>query len=132
AAAGTVTRHKYDGDRRRCFLRGDRWWSPHRDDDINLESDELGRDFAVPLGASLNPARFHCHGATIYPAEFAQSLRKVSNPLAVVRTRAANKPDGGQLLLRARRERPRSCAADERDETAPLHCPVSPVLERKK
>jgi hypothetical protein len=36
-------------------------------------------------------------------------------------------------LLRARRERP-SCgrAAEQRDEVAPFHCPVSPVLPTER
>src|SRR5262245_59148706 len=36
-------------------------------------------------------------------------------------------------LLRARRERPRGrCAAEQRDERAPVHCPVPPMLPTKR
>ena len=35
-------------------------------------------------------------------------------------------------LLRARRERPRRHAAEQRDELAPFHCPVSPVLPNER
>src|SRR5215470_12746602 len=36
--------------------------------------------------------------------------------------------DHWHRLLRARRERPRGCPAEKRDELAPFHCPMSPVL----
>src|SRR5262249_14844064 len=65
------------------------------------------------------------------PAELAQSLRKSSDPLTFSRRRSGPQvPDGRQLprLLRARRERPRRRAAEERDERAPVHCLVAPVL----
>jgi hypothetical protein len=36
-------------------------------------------------------------------------------------------------LLRTRRERPCGCrAAEQRDEVAPFHCPMSPVLPTEK
>jgi hypothetical protein len=36
-------------------------------------------------------------------------------------------------LLRARRERPRGCrAAEQRDEFAPFHCPMPPVLPTER
>ena len=34
--------------------------------------------------------------------------------------------------LRARRKRPRRRAADERDEVAPFHCPMPPVLPTER
>ena len=81
-----------------------------RDDDVDLEPDELGRDLGVALVASLRPAILDRDGATLDPAEFAQSLHKGGGPLAPGRRRGrAQEPDGRQLrrLLRARRERPR-------------------------
>ena len=35
-------------------------------------------------------------------------------------------------LLRARRERPRGCAAEKRDELAPFHWPMPPVLRTER
>jgi hypothetical protein len=35
-------------------------------------------------------------------------------------------------LLRARRERPCRCAAEKRDERAPFHCPVPPMLSTER
>ena len=51
-----------------------------RDDDIDLEPDELGRDFGEALVASLRPAIFDRDGATLDPAEFAQPLHKGRDP----------------------------------------------------
>ena len=98
-------------------LRGSR-----RDNDIDLEPDELGRDLGEALAASLRPAILDRDGAALDPAEFAQSLHKSGDPFARGRRRArAQEPDGRQLprLLRARRERPRRRrAAEQRDELA--------------
>jgi hypothetical protein len=41
-------------------------------------------------------------------------------------------PNRRHGLLRTRRERPRRGTAEQRDELAPFHCPVPPVLERKE
>ena len=94
-----------------------------RDNDIDLEPDELGRDLGVALAASLRPAILDRDGAALDPAEFAQPLHKSGGPLAPGRRRGrAQEPDGRQLprLLRARRERPSGRrAAEKRDELAP-------------
>src|SRR5262245_17041086 len=63
-------------------------------------------------------------GTTLDPAAFAQLLHKRGHPLAIGRRCGlAQVPDGRQLprLLRARRERPCRCNAEQRDELAPLH-----------
>ena len=54
-----------------------------RDDDIDLEPDELGRNLGVAFVASLRPAILDRDGATLDPAEFAQSLHKSGEPWAV-------------------------------------------------
>ena len=84
-----------------------------RDNDIDLEPDELGRDLGEALAASLRPAILDRDGAALDPAEFAQPLHKGGGPLAPSRRRArAQEPDGRQLrrLLRPRRERPAAAA----------------------
>jgi hypothetical protein len=53
-----------------------------RDNDIDLESDELGGDLAGALGASLQPAILDRDIATLDPAEFPQPLHKSRGPLA--------------------------------------------------
>ena len=96
-----------------------------RDNDIDFEPDELGRDLGEALAASLRPAILDRDGAALDPAEFAQPLHKSGDPWALGRRRGrAQEPDGRQLarLLRARRERPRRRrAAEQGDELAALH-----------
>src|SRR6516165_561930 len=100
------------------------------DNDIDLESDELSSDFAVAFVASLRPANLDCDGSVFDPAKLAQSLHKGGDPSALCRRySAAYEPDGRELcrLLCARRKRPRRCcAAEQRDELAPLH--TAPVI----
>src|SRR6516225_6952960 len=93
-----------------------------RDDDINLEPYELGREFGEAFAAPFSPPILDRDRATIDPTEFAQPLRKSGDPLARGRIRApTQESDGRQLrLLRARRERPRSRAAEKRDELPPF------------
>src|SRR5262249_3027806 len=104
--------------------RNDRCGSP-RDNDIHAPPDELGRDLCETLVASFPPAILDGDGSILDPAEFAQSLYKGGDALAIDQTRVGpQEPDGRQLagLLRARRERPRRPrAAEKRDERAPLH-----------
>src|SRR5262245_15230992 len=94
------------------------------DNDIDLESHELGEDFGRALAASFAPAIEDAHVATFDPAELAQPLDESIGPLPLSRSRVrAEKSDRGQCrLLRARRQRPRRRAAEQRDElAAPLH-----------
>ena len=97
---------------------------PPRDNDIDLQPHQLGRDFGVALGASLRPTNLDGDSATLDPTKFAQPLQQSGDPMPVDRRRApAQEPDGWQFLrlLRARRERP-SCyrPAEQADELAPL------------
>ena len=76
AAADRVARQReHDRDDRcRLLCREDR--GSRRDDDIDLEPDELGRDLGEALAASLRPAILDRDGAALDPAEFAQPLHK--------------------------------------------------------
>ena len=56
--------------------------TPVRDDDIDLQPDELGCDLAKRSGASLGPAILDRDGATFDPAELAQSLDKGRHAMA--------------------------------------------------
>jgi hypothetical protein len=103
------------------LLCRDGWRGCHRNNDIDLEADELGRVLCVPLIAALCPAILNAQIATVDPTEFAEPVNKSGNPLALNRRRGTQEPDGRRFarLLRARRERPRHRrAADERDELA--------------
>jgi hypothetical protein len=54
-----------------------------RDDDIDLEPDELRRDVGQAFGVPLRPTNLNRHGATLDPTEFAQPLHKGGDPLAI-------------------------------------------------
>jgi len=98
---------------------------PRGENNIDLESDELGRDLGKAFGAPVRPANLDCDVSALGPVEFTQPLHKSGGPWAPGRRRGrAQEPDGFQLcwLLRARRERPRGRrAAEQRDEVAALH-----------
>src|SRR5262249_12196680 len=97
-----------------------------RDNDIDIESDELSEDFGRALAAPFPPAIENGHVATFDPAELAQPLDESIGPLPLNRSRSrirAEKSDRGQgcRLLRARHDGPHYCAADERDERTAFH-----------
>jgi hypothetical protein len=66
---------EYDGDSRRGLL-----YSAHRGarrhDDIDLETDELGRDLVEPLVAAFRPAKLDRDGAAVDPGQIAQPLHE--------------------------------------------------------
>src|SRR5262249_46851257 len=96
-----------------------------RDNDIDVESDELSEDFGRALAAPFSPAIENAHVATFDPAELAQPLDESIGPLLLSRSRVrAEKSDRGQgcRLLRARGERPHGCTAQLRHESAPTEC----------
>ena len=84
-------RREHDRDDRCRLLCREGWRGCHRDNDIDLEPDELGRDFGVALIAALCPAILNREVATLDPTEFAQPLHKSGNPLALDRRRGAPK-----------------------------------------
>jgi hypothetical protein len=98
---------------------------PARDNDINLESDELGRDFSEAFSAPIAPAILDRDGAALDPAKFAQPPHESGSPWALSRRRSrAQEPDGRQLgrLLRPRPNGPRRRRADEMsDKFTPPH-----------
>src|SRR5262249_635114 len=96
--------------------------------DINFQPNELGCELGETFAASLRPAIFDRDGMSFDPAEFAQPLHKSSGQLALPCWRSRPQvSDGRQLrrLLRARRERPRAGAADNRDDRAAPHSNTS-------
>jgi hypothetical protein len=98
-------RHRREHDRNdRCrLLCREGWRGCHRDNDIDLEPDELGRDFCVTLIAALCPTILNREVATVDPSEFAKPLNKSGNPLALNRRVGTQESDGRQFarLLRA-------------------------------
>ena len=124
AGTNRVPRQREHDRNDRCHLLCCGDCGCRRDDDIDFQLDELGRDLGVALTASLRPAILDRDSATLDPSEFVQPLHESGSPWAPGRNRGrAQKPDGRQLtrLLRARSERPRRRAAEQRDELAPRH-----------
>src|SRR5262245_49760472 len=70
-----------------------------------------------------SPTEFDRHVPAFDVADFAQAHTERGDELCVaLGCSAAQKPDHRHLrLLRARRERPRGRAPEQRDEVAPLH-----------
>src|SRR5262249_39269206 len=90
-----------------------------RDDDVDLKSDQLRGQFGKPVDLSFCRSKFKPNVLSLNIAELAQSLTKL--PPKLFRADIANNQcaDGRHLrLLRSRRERPRSRAA-ERDQQFP-------------
>jgi hypothetical protein len=77
------------------------------------------RNLGKALGASFSPAVLDRDGAALDPAELPQPLHKGGDPCALACGRSAAKVSNGRQLsrlLRARRNRPRRRAAEQRDE----------------
>src|SRR5499425_1663808 len=88
--------------------------------DCNLPADEIGGQCSKPTVISLRPAVFDRHVAAFDKAGVIQSLSNDSDQECIGRPRtAAQDTYNWKLLLCARRERPRSCTAKQRDELAP-------------
>src|SRR5262249_23226985 len=88
-----------------------------RENGVNFQADKLGRELRIALG-TIRPAILDRDGATLDPAERAQSLHKSSNPwIEYHRSVREQEPDRRQLssLLRARRERHGDRRAAKRD-----------------
>src|SRR4029077_3591677 len=95
-----------------------------RENDVDLQPDELGCELGEAFATSLRPAIFDRDGLSFDPPEFAQSRYKSGGQLALRRRRScAQESDGRQLpwLLRARRERAGCRAAEKRDEVATFY-----------
>src|SRR5262249_37555706 len=109
----------------RCWgLRREDERRPGSYNDIDLSPDEFGDGLGKALAKSLPISVFYRDGLAFGPAEFAEPLNKSGDPMTIGRFGAGSQDsDDGHLarLLRVRRERPRSSAANERDELAPPH-----------
>jgi hypothetical protein len=107
-------------------------------DDIGPERDEFSRVFANVVGIPGRPAGLEAHVAALDPARLLQPLRKLRQrglELLICGGLAQQHADGAHTLalLRARRERPPGgSAAEQRDERAPVHSPMPPVLPTER
>src|SRR5262249_50187624 len=99
-------------------------------DHVDLEPHEVGRHLGREVVPALRPAHVDIYVAVFDPAKFAEPRGEGGEPHAGRRLRAgAEEPNSHGLaaLLRTRRDRPRRCAAEQRDELATFHSITSSV-----
>jgi hypothetical protein len=123
ACADWVRRHREDDRNLRChlFRRNDSIGSK-RDNDIDLEPNELGRELAEALRTSLRPTIVDRDVVTLGPAELAQPLRKGGEQFACGRRCAWDQePDLPRLrrLHLSRKWRGEEAARQRTKEGAP-------------
>jgi hypothetical protein len=83
ATTNRVSRYSEDDWDDRCRLLCCEDCESESDNDIDLESDELGCDLGVALAAAIRPANLDRDGATLDPTQFPQPLHKSGGPLPV-------------------------------------------------
>src|SRR5262245_51493786 len=114
-----------DGDRRGCRLRCERHsGASARGDHRDPSANQFGRQCRQPIELILGPAVFDRHVLALDIAGVFEPLAKSAQTIHQrVRRPAVEHPDHRHCgLLRTRRERPGDCcAAEQRDELAPLH-----------
>src|SRR5262249_709939 len=79
-------------------LCSDDCWSCRRNNEIDLQSSELGGELGEALSASLRPAVFDRNIAILNPTELAQSLHKSGDPLALNQKRGRSQEADGRHL----------------------------------
>jgi hypothetical protein len=114
------------GDNRngRCRTLGGKNSRSVGHDDIELESNQLGRQSGESLLMSIGKAKFDVEVPAIDVAEVTKAIRKCvdgSDKLGGRRRTQVSDPGNPLRLLRTRRERPCCCAAERSYEFAPCH-----------
>src|SRR5262249_41181401 len=130
-----ANRRNDDRDCRCGFLGCQSAGCPVRDEHVDVESKEFLGQRWQPIIIPLRPTELDEEIATFDPAEIAKSGAKRRNATCLTgwgyKTQEAD--TSNLKRLRARRERPRRRrAAEERDEVAPFHGPMSPVLPTER
>ena len=129
---------KDNRDGLRCLLQRARRQSPPGDDHVGRERDELhrGRPQSICIGNA--ETSLDLQVATFNPTQLGQRLaqrgpNRLEPRIAVIIGIQPTEQWHAPVRLRARRERPRRRrAAEERDEVAPFHCPMPPVLPTER
>src|SRR5262249_15693072 len=101
-----------------------------RDDDGYPAADQIGRQFRQPIIVIVRPEVFDGHVLALDIASFAEPFSECCDKICAPFGRTTEeKPDHWpRRLLRARRERPRRRAAEQRDERAAFHSITSSAL----
>jgi hypothetical protein len=104
-----------------------------RNDDVDLQPNQLRRQIGQTIGTSLCRTKLEGEIAAFDVAEFAQSFAELLAERFRIRSRQDERSDPRQsALLHARRERPcRRRAAEQRDELAPFHVWMAPAWQEK-
>src|SRR5262249_2471043 len=113
-------------------LGGKRWCDTNHDDHANLAADEIDCERRkVPL-LVLRPAIFNRHVLPLNIADFREPPPNGIHAVGISFGRSWGKESDHRhrRLLRARRERPRRRAAQQRYELAPLHSITSSAMAR--
>ena len=99
AAADRIARRReHDRDHRRGLLCCEDRRGVMRENNIDLQTDELSRDLGVALRTSFRPAVLDRDIATLKPTKFSEPLHEGGDPLGCDRRRRrAHKSDGGRL-----------------------------------
>src|SRR5262249_169325 len=94
-----------------------------RDDDGYPAADQIGRQFRQPIIVIVRPEVFDGHVLALDIASFAEPFSECCDKICAPFGRTTEeKPDHWpRRLLRVRRDRPRSRAAEQRDELASPH-----------
>src|SRR5215472_9300233 len=106
-------------------------------DHVRRERNQFRRVFAQPIGIAQAPPILDTHVSAVGPASFLQALYEgitAGNPFRIVRSQVAREHAYAPHtlpLLRARPERPRGRAAEQRDEVAPPHSITSSAVPRR-
>jgi hypothetical protein len=119
-----------------CLLRGTAAGRPPGDDDIDFEVDQFGSESRKPIDLSIGTSRLDDDIPTFDIAELGEPPTKgiqVCSPFGRFKTSYQhNTYSSDRGLLRARRERPRNRAAEQRDELATLHSITSSARASSK
>src|SRR6516165_1112165 len=124
APTGSICAAEYDWYRRCGALCGKHGRGGPGDDDVDLAIGQLGRDFAVALGARFRPVILDCDIASFGPAEFAEPFDECCHPwTGEFWGRRAQKSDCWPFrgLLGPRRGRQDDGCTSASDEIPPPH-----------
>src|SRR5262249_29585127 len=113
---------EHDWDRWRCSFGYTRR-NAVGDDHVHLAAHQIGRQFGQPINVTSGPAPFDRNRLPLDVTGPLQAVAKCCNEMLGTLERCATKKSDHRhrRLLRARRERPRRRAAEQRDEVASSH-----------